>query len=217
MTIPREAMAMVVVVLSAVFFVWRERRYRRIMAKIEDDNAAEVRRIGDNFKRKMAAIEADRIAREAQVSSAFDDVKDGTPLRVPTPQPATPPRTIPRSEQPLPPRDTANRVSATTDRDTFRTERLVAELLINLVGAGVYAYYKVPVEKQRWVSLQIPPPPKSADLACLGLSEMPDSDGLRAAWRKIARKEHPDAGGNAERFVAAQTAYDRLRKHMEAK
>jgi len=51
----------------------------------------------------------------------------------------------------------------------------------------------------------------SADLATLGLSAMPDADGLSAAWRETASRTHPDHGGSAAEFQRAREAYARLR------
>lgn len=52
---------------------------------------------------------------------------------------------------------------------------------------------------------------RAADLRALGLTTAPrDHDALRTAWRAAAKRHHPDAGGDAERFSRAREAYERL-------
>lgn len=54
----------------------------------------------------------------------------------------------------------------------------------------------------------------ASDLRALGLSTMPDANGLRSAWRKVALRSHPDRGGDAEEFKAARSAYERLSRQV---
>jgi hypothetical protein len=44
----------------------------------------------------------------------------------------------------------------------------------------------------------------------LGVPRDVDEDGLRAAWKRIARTVHPDAGGDKAAFQDLQKAYDVL-------
>lgn len=44
----------------------------------------------------------------------------------------------------------------------------------------------------------------------LGVSKTASDDEIKKAYRKIALKEHPDKGGDPEKFKAAQAAYDIL-------
>jgi curved DNA-binding protein CbpA len=44
----------------------------------------------------------------------------------------------------------------------------------------------------------------------LGVPRDVDEDGLRAAWRRIARTLHPDVGGDKAAFQELQKAYDVL-------
>lgn len=59
-------------------------------------------------------------------------------------------------------------------------------------------------------------PVAAADLRALGLSTMPDADGLRRAWRAAAVRLHPDAGGDAAKFIEARAAYERLSRTVAA-
>lgn len=42
----------------------------------------------------------------------------------------------------------------------------------------------------------------------LGISDMATPDEVRAAWRRLNSKLHPDRGGNAEAHRRARAAYD---------
>ena len=61
---------------------------------------------------------------------------------------------------------------------------------------------------------EVPRKPTSSlaeDLALLGLVSMPDDAAvLRGAWRAVAKRLHPDAGGHQARFIRARAAYERL-------
>lgn len=102
-------------------------------------------------------------------------------------------------------------------RDEEQAEREAFEQFARVSGAVAAAFLRF------YFGTAMPPPtPPSAapraprrepfgdDLAALGLATMPDADGLRAAWRETARRTHPDAGGSAEAFQRARTAYERL-------
>ena len=44
----------------------------------------------------------------------------------------------------------------------------------------------------------------------LGVSPSAGQDELRRAYRRLLRQTHPDTGGDAARFVAVQTAWERI-------
>lgn len=46
----------------------------------------------------------------------------------------------------------------------------------------------------------------------LGVPSNADADTIQTAYRTLARKHHPDAGGNHDQFVRIQAAYDAARK-----
>lgn len=46
----------------------------------------------------------------------------------------------------------------------------------------------------------------------LGLSRSATNDDIRRAYRRMAKRNHPDKGGNAEHFKLIKTAYDVLRR-----
>lgn len=53
------------------------------------------------------------------------------------------------------------------------------------------------------------------DLTALGLTAMPDAEGLRRAWQATAKRTHPDAGGTDEAFTRAKAAHERLTQVVE--
>jgi DnaJ-class molecular chaperone len=58
-----------------------------------------------------------------------------------------------------------------------------------------------------------------SDLALLGFSPdlgEPDLGGLKARWRLVADKLHPDHQGDAEAFTATHDAYKRLLTRAES-
>lgn len=46
--------------------------------------------------------------------------------------------------------------------------------------------------------------------AVLGISKDAPPSAIKAAWRRAAKREHPDAGGSRESFALIKTAYDTL-------
>jgi hypothetical protein len=48
-------------------------------------------------------------------------------------------------------------------------------------------------------------------LALLGLPPQAGPDEVKQRFRELARRHHPDAGGDSERFIELMSAYDRLR------
>lgn len=50
----------------------------------------------------------------------------------------------------------------------------------------------------------------SEAIAIMGLSEMPDMDGLRLAYKARVRQVHPDLGGDNDQFIDVQSAYEIL-------
>jgi hypothetical protein len=58
------------------------------------------------------------------------------------------------------------------------------------------------------VSVESMPREQAARL--LGLRGRPDPQAVKRAYRRLARENHPDAGGDAEVFVALRAAYERL-------
>ncbi len=45
----------------------------------------------------------------------------------------------------------------------------------------------------------------------LGVTENASNDQIKKAFKNIAKKEHPDRGGNEKRFKEANEAYDTLK------
>jgi DnaJ-class molecular chaperone len=55
-------------------------------------------------------------------------------------------------------------------------------------------------------------PPEPDPYAVLHLREGAPDFIIKAAWRELAKRLHPDHGGNASDFAAAKAAYDKLTK-----
>jgi len=55
-------------------------------------------------------------------------------------------------------------------------------------------------------------PALPADYRALGISPGASQEEIQAAFRRLAKQHHPDAGGDAERFQAVADAYSRLRE-----
>ena len=51
----------------------------------------------------------------------------------------------------------------------------------------------------------------------LGVPEDASYDQIRKAFKEIAKKEHPDKGGNEAKFKEANEAYDTLKIHRKDK
>ena len=54
------------------------------------------------------------------------------------------------------------------------------------------------------------PPEPNADYKALGLQPGATRDDIRKAYYRLAKKHHPDAGGNPEQFQALLESYERL-------
>ena len=71
-----------------------------------------------------------------------------------------------------------------------------------------------PARRARPALCRPPPPTLSQDTEkfykVLGVSKSASQDEIKKAFRKVALKEHPDKGGDAEKFKQAQAAYDVL-------
>jgi hypothetical protein len=52
--------------------------------------------------------------------------------------------------------------------------------------------------------------------AILGLSLNADKQQIKNAYRKLVKQHHPDAGGDAQKFIKVQTAYETLLSTKEA-
>lgn len=63
----------------------------------------------------------------------------------------------------------------------------------------------------RIIDLSAPPQQDdSADRKLLGVSKKADKDEIRKAFHALAKKNHPDTGGNADEFRALMAAYRNL-------
>ena len=98
--------------------------------------------------------------------------------------------------------------------DCFAQIVLSLEDLARMAERGIY-------ELKTWLSgmKYLPPPEIVPDcMIVLGFEEIPASvEDVKARFKLLAKKAHPDAGGTEERFVALQQAADQAIKYMEAK
>lgn len=51
---------------------------------------------------------------------------------------------------------------------------------------------------------------RAADLALLGLAPTADIAAIKAAWRRLAMRHHPDRSGDSAEFVRLKAAFERL-------
>jgi hypothetical protein len=51
-------------------------------------------------------------------------------------------------------------------------------------------------------------------LALLGLPAEAGPDDVKRRFRELARRHHPDMGGDSEKFITLMSAYDRLRGRL---
>ena len=61
-------------------------------------------------------------------------------------------------------------------------------------------------------------PPRSVQVNYYDTLEVPRGASLeecRTAWRRLAKRHHPDHGGDAELFKLCSTAWDAILKHYE--
>ena len=61
-------------------------------------------------------------------------------------------------------------------------------------------------------------PPRSAQGNCFDILEVSRDAPLeecRTAWRRMAKRHHPDHGGDSELFNVCRSAWDAIRKHHE--
>lgn len=72
---------------------------------------------------------------------------------------------------------------------------------------------------QIWIQgmKQLPPPVTIPDyIRALGFEEVPASvEDVKARFKSLAKKAHPDGGGTQERFIALQQAADQAIKYVE--
>jgi DnaJ-domain-containing protein 1 len=69
------------------------------------------------------------------------------------------------------------------------------------------------LSEQSWFSATTATTDQSlADLSQLGLSPPVTAIGIRKAYLALAKKHHPDPGGDAETFMQIKDAYERLTK-----
>lgn len=96
--------------------------------------------------------------------------------------------------------------------DCFAQIVLSLEDLARMAERGIY-------ELQTWLSgtKYLPPPEFVPDsLRALGFEEIPTSvEDVKARFKLLAKKAHPDAGGTEERFILLQQAAHEAVKYME--
>lgn len=98
--------------------------------------------------------------------------------------------------------------------DCFAQIVLSLEDLARMSERGIY-------ELQTWLSgLKYLPPPEIVPdcLRTLGFEEVPASaEDVKARFKGLAKKAHPDAGGSQERFVALQEAAKQAIEYLEGR
>ena len=96
--------------------------------------------------------------------------------------------------------------------DCFAQIVLALEDLARMAERGIY-------ELQTWLSgmKYLPPPEFVPDsLRALGFEEIPASaEDVKARFKLLAKKAHPDAGGTEERFISLQQVAHEAIKYME--
>lgn len=97
--------------------------------------------------------------------------------------------------------------------DVFAQLVISLEDLARMAERGIY-------EIQTWLAgmKYLPPPVILPDcFKVLGYTEKPtDAEGVKARFKTLAKKAHPDGGGSHESFIRLQAAADEAIKIMEA-
>ena len=94
--------------------------------------------------------------------------------------------------------------------DVFAQVVLTLEDIARMTERGIY-------ELQTWVAgLKALPKPKDIPecFKVLGFAEIPEAAELKARYRSIVKKAHPDAGGEENYFIAIQAAYGEAEKYL---
>ncbi len=87
------------------------------------------------------------------------------------------------------------------------TREQLSEVFSDYICFVYFQYYKemgIPFESRRGYDPQL--------LALLGLGPNASSDDVKKRFRELARKYHPDAGGDSRQFIALMDVYNRLRE-----
>lgn len=105
-----------------------------------------------------------------------------------------------------------------TGRKIQYVSDLFAELVLTLEDLA-RAVKRRTYDLQVWIQgmKQLPPPVTIPDcIRALGFEEVPASvEDVKARFKSLAKKAHPDGGGTQERFIALQQAADQAIKYME--
>lgn len=90
---------------------------------------------------------------------------------------------------------------------------LTLEDLARMAERGIY-------DLEVWVAGLLALPAGAAVPGCflaLGLDRIPATiDEVHTAWKAVVKRAHPDGGGTAEGFRAAQLAYQQAQEHFRA-
>lgn len=97
--------------------------------------------------------------------------------------------------------------------DIFAQVVLTLEDIARMTERGIY-------ELQTWIAgLKALPPAPQLDpcFIALGFVQMPESvEQIKAAYKRLAKVTHPDAGGDAAAFDALKRNYESCLERMEA-